>query len=48
MEVILVIALQVALGNVTNPHVGCVYVKFCKVRRHSGANSGPWAAVIQG
>ncbi len=48
MEVILVVAQQVALGNVNNPHAGCFYVKFCKIRRHSGVNSGPWAAVILG
>lgn len=48
MEVILVIAQQAALGNVHNPCAGCAYVKFCKVRRLSGVNSGPHAAVIQG
>lgn len=47
MEVILGVAQQLALGNVSNPHAGCVYVKFCKVKRHCGLNSGPWVAVIQ-
>lgn len=48
MEVILVVTQQVALGNVTNPHARCVYVKFYEVRRHSEVNSGLWAALIQG